>query len=443
MLASGTIEPAEGPWAAPVVLVKKKDGTMRFCVDYRRLNAITIRDAYPLPRIDDSLDTLAGSRWFSTMDLVSGYWQVQMAPEDREKTAFSTHRGLFQFTVMPFGLCNAPGTFERLMEVAMRGLQWTSCLVYLDDIVVFSRDFKGHLQRLGEVLGRLEAAGLKVKPSKCRLVRGEVAFLGHVVNAEGISTDPSKVEAVRGWPTPGTSLTEVRSFLGLAGYYRSFVPEFATIAKPLSSLADKGRVFKWTSDCEDSFRLLKELLTQSPILGYPQEEGRIVLDTDASDLGLGAVLSQEQDGREVVLSFASRTLTKAERNYCVTRKELLAVMFGLKKFRHYLLGRHVKIRTDHAALKWVMAFREPEGQVARWLQVLDTYDYDVEHRPGRLHGNADGLSRVPCRQCGLSDGPVQGELESCRVITRSQSRRPPEVADEVRAAGWLTRGRTS
>ena len=195
---------------------------MWFCVDYRRLNGITQKDAYLLPRIDDSLDTLVGSEWFSTMDLISGYWQVAMAGEDREKTAFSTHRGLYQFTVMPFGLCNAPGTFERLMEVAMRGLQWSSCLVYLDDIVVFSRTFEDHLQRLGEVLGHLEAAGLKVKPSKCHLGRRKVAFLGHVVSAEGIQTDPHKIEAVRDRPSP-ESLTEVRSFLGLAGYYRAFV----------------------------------------------------------------------------------------------------------------------------------------------------------------------------------------------------------------------------
>ena len=433
MLEGGTIEPAEGPWASPVVLVKKKDGSMRFCVDYRRLNQVTVKDAYPLPRIDDSLDTLAGSCWFSTMDLVSGYWQVAMAPEDREKTAFSTHRGLFQFTVMPFGLCNAPGTFERLMEVAMRGLQWSSCLVYLDDIVVFSRDFESHLQRLGDVLGRLEDAGLKVKPSKCHLARRKVSFLGHVVSEEGIQTDPRKVEAVKDWPSPA-SLTEVRSFLGLAGYYRSFVPDFATVAKPLTALADKGRTFHWSEECEVAFLELKRLLTQSPILGYPEDEGQIVLDTDASDTGLGAVLSQVQRDREVVLSYGSRTLTKPERNYCVTRRELLGIIYGLRKFRHYLLGRHVLVRTDHAALKWVMAFKEPEGQVARWLQVLGTYDYTVEHRPGKAHGNADGLSRIPCRQCGMGDEDTKA-VEACRAVTR-QGARDPDVAMEVRAE-WV------
>lgn len=433
MLETGIIEEAEGPWASPVVLVKKKDGSMRFCVDYRKLNEATVKDAYPLPRIDDSLDTLAGSQWFSTMDLVSGYWQVAMAPEDREKTAFSTHRGLFQFTVMPFGLCNAPGTFERLMEVAMRGLQWTSCLVYLDDIVVFSRDFQGHLRRLGEVLERLESAGLKVKPKKCQLAQKEVAFLGHVVSERGIATDPAKIEAIRDWPTP-CSLTEVRSFVGLAGYYRSFVPDFASLAKPLTSLAEKGRVFRWGEQCQAAFTGLQELLMSAPILGYPEEEGQLVLDTDASDTGLGAVLSQRQGGKEIVLSYGSRTLNRAERNYCVTRRELLGVVFGLKKFRHYLLGRNVLVRTDHAALKWVMAFKEPEGQVARWLQIMDTYDFTIEHRPGRLHGNADGLSRIPCRQCGRSDGE-EGEVPAAvRMITRAGSA-DPEVAEGIRQ-GW-------
>ena len=203
MLEGGVIEPSMSPWASPVVLVKKKDGTTRFCVDYRRLNSVTVKDAYPLPRVEDCLDTMAGAAWFSSMDLASGYWQLDIEEGDRPKTAFTTHRGLFQFRRMPFGLCNAPGTFERVMEVVVRGLQWRTCLVYLDDIVVFSATFEEHLQRLGEVLDRLIAAGLKVKPSKCQLGRRRVNFLGHMVSQEGIGTDPAKVAAVESWPTPG------------------------------------------------------------------------------------------------------------------------------------------------------------------------------------------------------------------------------------------------
>ena len=425
MLAGEVIEPSQGPWASPVVLVKKKDGTTRFCVDYRRLNAVTIKDAYPLPQVEDCLDTMAGAQWFSSMDLASGYWQLDIREEDRDKTAFATHRGLYRFRRMPFGLCNAPGTFERVMEVVMRGLQWKTCLVYLDDIVVFAGSYKEHLERLGEVLDRLIQAGLKVKPSKCQLGRPEVAFLGHRISQDGVGTDPDKIEAVRNWGRP-ESTTDVRSFLGLTGYYRSFVPEFATIAKPLSALGEKGRRFQWSEECEVAFRTLKERLMGAPILAFPKAEGQLVVDTDASDTGLGIVLAQVQEGEERVLSYGSQTLTKAERNYCVTRRELLAIVYALKKFRHYLVGRPVKVRTDHASLKWLMDFKEPEGQVARWLQIVDTYDLSIEHRPGKAHGNADGLSRRPCKQCGRGDG----ETEYCRVTTRGQAARGEELVEE-------------
>ena len=416
MMEAGVIEESNGPWASPVVLVKKKDGSTRFCVDYRRLNMATVKDAYPLPRVEDCLDTMAGASWFSSLDLASGYWQLDIAPEHREKTAFSTHRGLFQFRRMPFGLCNAPGTFERVMEVVMRGLQWKTCLVYLDDIVVFAASFEEHLERLEEVLQRLRTAGLKVKPSKCQLGRRRVGFLGHIVSQEGVGTDPAKVEAVRSWPAPA-STTEVRSFLGLAGYYRAFVPDFSTVAKPLSALAEKGRVFHWSEECQEAFNELKRLLTASPILAFPHEQGRLVLDTDASDTGLGVVLAQEQGGTERVLAYGSRTLNKPERNYCVTRRELLAIVFGLRKFRHYLVGRPVLVRTDHASLRWLLDFKEPEGQLARWLQIITTYDLQIEHRPGKLHGNADGLSRRPCRQCGRNE---EAALARCRILTRQQ-----------------------
>ena len=426
MLAAEVIEESQSPWASPVVLVKKKDGSTRFCVDYRRLNAVTVKDAYPLPRVEDCLDTMAGANWFSTLDLASGYWQLDIEEGDREKTAFTTHRGLYQFRRMPFGLCNAPGTFERVMEIVMRGLQWKTCLVYLDDIVVFSNGFDQHLERLGEVLGRLIAAGLKVKPSKCQLARREVGFLGHVVSHRGVSTDPEKIVAVEGWPAPG-NVTEVRSFLGLAGYYRAFVPDFATIAKPLSSLAEKGKTFSWTEECTQAFEALKRKLVEAPILAFPQEEGGLVLDTDASDTGLGAVLSQEQDGMERVLAYGSRTLSKPEKNYCVTRRELLAIVFGLRKFRHYLVGRPVLVRTDHASLRWLLEFKEPEGQLARWLQVITTYDLRIQHRPGKLHGNADGLSRRPCKQCGRDED--MGEMDSCRVVTRGVARKRDGTGD--------------
>ena len=244
MLNKDVIRPSSSPWASPIVLVPKKDGSVRFCVDYRKVNDLTRKDAYPLPRVDDTLDTLSGSKWFSTLDLISGYWQVEVAEEDREKTAFCTPDGLFEFKVMPFGLCNAPATFQRLMDMVLGGLQWTNCLVYLDDVIVVGRTFREHLQNLRSVFSRLSTAGLKLQPKKCHLCSPQVEFLGHVVSAEGVSTDPKKIEKVANWPVP-TSKREVQQFLGLANYYRRFMEDFARIAKPLHRLTEKTVDFAW------------------------------------------------------------------------------------------------------------------------------------------------------------------------------------------------------
>ena len=410
MLFAGIIEPSNSPWSSPIVLVKKKDGSLRFCIDFRRLNDITVKDSYPLPRIDDTLDMLGGANYFSTLDLASGYWQIEMGEEDKPKTAFATHRGLFQFSVMPFGLCNAPATFERLMEHVLGGMQWESCLVYLDDIIVHSKTFQEHVSSLGKVIARLREAGLKLSPKKCKLFQPEVSFLGHVEGKEGIHTDPSKVQAVRDWPVP-QNVTELRSFLGLCSYYRRFIQGFSTIAKPLHRLTEKGREFAWHDDCEQAFRELKRRLLSAPILGYPMRDGLFVLDTDASNVGVGAVLSQVQDGQERVIGYFSKTLGKAERRYCVTRKELLAIVMSVKWFHHFLYGKHFLIRTDHGALRWLLRFRQPEGQVARWIETLGTYDFAIEHRPGRVHGNADGLSRRPCRDCNYCERQEKRENE--------------------------------
>jgi len=423
MLKKGIISPSSGPWSAPVVLVKKKDGTTRLCIDYRVLNEVTVKDAYPLPRIDESLDSLSGVTWFSTLDLMSGYWQVEMEPEDRSKTAFATRRGLYEFNVMPFGLCNAPGTFERLMETVLAGLQWEICLVYLDDIIIFGRTFEEELDRLRQVFDRLLEAGLKLKPKKCRLFAKEVKYLGHIVSKEGIRADPEKVSAVVDWTNP-TSQTELRSFLGLCSYYRRFIKGFANIADSLHRLTEKGRPFVWTKSCQSSFDELKRRLTTSPVLAFPDPGKPFILDTDASDSGLGAVLSQVHNGCERVVAYAGRSLTKAERRYCVTRKELLAVVFFVKYFKHYLYGRRFLIRTDHSSLKWLLHFKNPEGQLARWIDVLSQYQFEIQHRPGRLHRNADALSRGPCRQCGF-----QVETQTERKETKVSSDDPATNKD--------------
>ncbi|XP_056157718.1 uncharacterized protein LOC130132152 [Lampris incognitus] len=398
MLEAGVITPSTSEWASPVVLVRKKDRGVRWCIDYRRLNDLTLKDAYPLPRIEECLDTLEGATVFSTLDMQSGYWQIGVHPDDRGKTAFITRYGLFEYTRMPFGLCNAPGTFQRAMEVVLRGLQWRHLLVYLDDIIVLGRGVEEGLQSLGKVLERILAYGLKLKPSKCHLLRREVLFLGHVVSGDGVSPNPELVKSVNDWRTP-RNLTELQAFLGLCNYYRRFVRGFAHLCSPLYELQKKGEEFKWGDTQQVAFEELKARLTTAPLLAYPTRDGLFLLDTDASNTCVGAVLSQMQAGEEKVIAYASAHLQSTQQRYCVTRRELLAVVRFTRQFRHYLLGRSFIIRTDHNSLIWLFRFKSPEGQLARWIEELSQYDFKIEHRPGVKHSNADALSRSPKPAC--------------------------------------------
>jgi len=444
MAALGLIERSDSPWSSPIVLATKKDGSKRFCVDYRALNEVTVKDSYPLPRIDDTLDALTGVQWFSTLDLKAGYHQVEMAGEDKKKTAFSFGQGLWHFNVMPFGLCNAPGCFERLMEIVLEGLQWKTALVYLDDVLVFGGTFEEELERLEEVLRRLRKANLKLSPKKCTFFQHEVPFLGHFVGRNGMRTDPGKVAAVENWPVP-TCVAEVRSFLGLCTYYRRFVRGFATIAAPLHQLTRKGARFHWDEACQQAFEGLKQALVDAPVLPYPDPSLPYLLDTDASAEGVGAVLSQVKEGQERVVAYFSTKFSKPERNYCVTRKELLAVVKSCGHFHPYLYGAEFTIRTDHAALRWLKTLKEPEGQLARWLGRLEQYNYRVEHRPGRVHNNADSLSRRPCEpgcaHCARKEPDtvcrrlqVQAEAGGAQDRWRRAQREDPDLAPVVR---WL------
>jgi len=436
----GIAEPADSPWSSPVVLVRKKDSTWRFCIDYRQLNAVTCQDAYPLPRIDDTLDALAGSQLFSTLDLVSGYWQVPLDEEAQQKSAFITRGGLWKWRVLPFGLTSAPACFERLMERVFSGLQWKTLLIYLDDIIIFSPDFATHLSRMEEVLKRLRSAKLKLKPNKCSLMQTEVQYLGHVVSADGVATDPAKVEAIKQWPVP-TDVSEVRSFLGLAGYYRRFIPNFSGVAKPLHRLTSKQAGFRWTEEEETAFLTLRSALQTAPVLAYPSAKDEYILDTDASQVAMGAVLSQIQDGEERVIAYFSQAFRGAMKNYCVTRKELLAVVKATDHFRPYLYGRKFRLRTDHASLLWLYRKKEPSSQVARWIEALAEFSFSIEHRPGRKHTNADALSRIPCKDCKQcrriterDGGPTHEELQiemmtTGRGLMGDESQQPEDPMD--------------
>ena len=433
LVKQGRIEESSSPWSSPIVLARKKDGSYRLCIDYRKLNSVTIKDAQPLPRTDDILESLDGAVWFSTLDLASGYWQVPVASQDRDKTAFVTHKGQFNWTCMPFGLTNGPATFQRLMNLALKGLAWKDCLVYLDDIIIWSKNFDEHLERLRAVFERLRLAKVKLKRKKCHFLQQSIRFLGHIVSSEGIQTDPEKTKAVQEWPTP-KDVAEVRSFLGLASYYRRFIQDFAVKSEPLRRLLQKSEEFEWTEQQDKAFKELKDCLIRPPILAYPcfgQNSGEFVLDTDAStEKGIGAVLSQVQsDGTERVIAYGSRSLRPPERNYCATRLELLALVEFIHYYRYYLLGRKFRVRTDHHALQWLTSFKEPQGQVARWLEKLQEYDFEIVHRPGRNHVNADAMSRRPRRHHGgncPSCGDTMQPLVSSTVSTITQSAKKDE-----------------
>lgn len=413
MLKNNVIEPSESPWAAPIHLVKKKNGTFRFCIDFRGLNALTKKDAYPLPRIDDTLDSLAGMVYFTTLDARKGYWQILMNLSDREKTAFISHRGLFQFKRMPFGLTNAPATFQRMMDLVLSGLLYELCLVYIDDIIIFSRTFEDHLKNIQTVLDRLRSANIKLSPEKCNFCLEEIPFLGHVISSKGCSPNPDKVAAIINWPVPQHK-TELKSFLGIAGYYRRFIPDFATIAEPLTSLTSKKALFKWESAQQRAFNSLKLALTTKPLLRFPDFNKDFVLYTDASDVGVGAVLEQPQEDPQQpsVIAYWSRVLDVAERNYTTTEKECLAFVDACKIFRPYLIGRKFTVILDHIALKWLKETTDTNSRICRWSLKLQDYDFDIVHRPGSTHANADALSRIPATKIDIASAYEDPEFDT-------------------------------
>ena len=332
MLNQGVVQPSNSPYSAPIVLVKKKDGSTRFCVDYRKLNDVTIKDAFRIPKIDQTFDALRGAKFFSSLDLASGYWQVPVAPEHRNKTAFVTpDGGLYEFVRMPFGLSNAPGTFQRLMNELFREHLYKFVLIFLDDVLTYSLTEEEHLEQLKIVFKRLRVANLKLKPKKCRLFQKQVVYLTHIIGNDGVRLDPNKVAAVREWPQPKT-VRQVRSFVGFCSYYRRFVKDFAQIAGPLHNLTKKNARFEWSAECQIAFDRLRLELATAPVLQFLKYDSPFIVDTDASNVSLGAVLSNVVDGVEHALVYSSRILSKTEAMYSTTKREALAVVQALKSF---------------------------------------------------------------------------------------------------------------
>ena len=392
MLEAGVVQPSISEWASAPVLVRKRDGTVRFCIDYRALNNATVKDVYPLPLVEDCVDTLSDNIWFSKLDAIWGYWQVNLQEEDRRKTAFITKYRLYEFVKMTFGLCNSPSTFSRVINLVLRGLNWKTALAFLDDIVILGKNFQDHLENLVEALNRFRQYGLKLKPKKCTFCLKKVEFLGRIVGENSIEISEKDIEAVKEWPTPKNT-KDVERFLGLANYHRSFIQNFAELAVPLYGITGK-KAFHWGTEQEEAFRILKYKLVTPPVLTIPNARDEFILDTDASNTAVGGELLQIQDGEERVIAYASYALTPEQRRYCTTRLELLAIVRLTRQFRHHLLGKPFTIRTDHNSLTWLLRFKEPQGQLARWIEELSQYNMVLKHRKGSLHANADGLSRT-------------------------------------------------
>ncbi|GKA86649.1 putative reverse transcriptase domain-containing protein [Tanacetum coccineum] len=386
LLEKGFIRPSSSPWGAPVLFVKKKDGSFRMCIDYRELNKLTVKNRYPLSRIDDLFDQLQGSSVYSKIDLRSGYHQLRIKEEDIPITAFRTRYGHFEFQVMPFGLTNAPAVFMDLMNRVCKPYLDKFVIVFIDDILVYSKDEEEHGKHLKIILELLKKERLYAKFSKCDFWLDSIQFLGHVIDRSGVHVDPAKIEAIKSWAAP-TTPTEVRQFLGLAGYYRRFIEGFSLISKPLTKLTQKNKKYEWGKE-EEAFQTLKQKLCSAPILALPEGTEDFMVYCDASLKGYGAVLMQ----REKVIAYASRQLKVHEENYTTHDLELGAVVFALRLWRHYLYGTKCVVFTDHKSLQYILNQKELNLRQRRWIELLSDYDCEIRYHPGKANVVADALS---------------------------------------------------
>jgi hypothetical protein len=404
MLRSRVIQPSSSDWTSPIVLAKKPDGTLRFCVDLRKLNKQLEKDKYPCPRIQDIIDQLSGNRYFSTLDFNTAYWQLEIDPADRHKTAFISPEGLYEFTCMPMGLATATSAFQRLMDVLFRGEIGKSLVVYIDDIVVMSKTFQEHLQHLRQTLMRIRDANLTIKRAKCTFAVREIHCLGFIVNEKGYRPSPKNVESVRNLPTP-KKLVDVQQFLGAAGYYRRMIKHYSNIVQPLTNLLKKGVKFEWTQEHQSAFEDIKQKLCSYPVLTHYQPGLPTIIHCDASGKVIAAILLQISNKIEHPIAYESRKLTPTEQKWTITELEMLALCFALSKFRKYIIGTPFTVRTDHKALLWLRNFREElSPKLTRMaIKISEFGDFKIEHRKGTLLKDADGLSRLPARDPTSSD----------------------------------------
>ena len=388
LLEQGYIQPSKSPYGSPVLFVKKKEGTLRMCVDYRALNKITIKNKYPLPRIDELLDRLVGAKYFTKIDLRSGYHQVRIAEQDIPKTAFNTRYGHYEFLVLPFGLCNAPATFMYLMNELFKKHLDAFVIVYIDDILIYSKTKEEHEIHVRKVLDILRENQLYAKKEKCEMFRTEVSFLGHRISGAGIAMEKEKIQSILSWPIPN-DVEQIQKFLGLSGYYRRFIKNFSSICAPISELLSKHVQFKWTERQQQAFDTLKQAITTAPVLTLPDPSIPYVVKCDASGFAIGAELSQH--GKPV--AYLSHKLSPAERNYSTHEKEQLAIITALREWRHYLLGTHITIETDHLSLKYLQTQPTLSQRQARWQEFLSQFDFEIVYKPGKQNTVADALSR--------------------------------------------------
>lgn len=394
MLQLGVVEPSQSPWSSPIMLLDKPDGSKRFVVDFRAVNAVSRKDAYPLPQVTTILDRLRDARYLSSLDIKSAYWQIELEETSKEKTAFSIPgRGLYQFITMPFGLCGAPATWQRFVDTVLGPDLEPNVFVYLDDIIIVTSTFEKHLEVLAEIFRRIREAKLTLNREKCKFCRSELKYLGYTVSVDGLRVDPDKIKAIVDIPVP-RSQKEIRQFTGMASWYRRFISNFATRMQPLTSLLRRRSKFEWTKEAESAFEDIKSCLITAPILSCPDYTKGFTIACDASGVGIAAVLTQEYEQGEGVVAYASRTLTRQEQKYSATERECLAVIWAVEKFRPYVEGTKFTVVTDHYSLLWLNRLRDPTGRLARWALRLQPYDFQLVHRKGKDNVVPDLLSRT-------------------------------------------------